>query len=314
MKKGWTLFTGALLACAISASPALAFSDLDAAEKGPILLLKDRGIVSGQDSEHFAPKGPISYAETVSMLVKGFGLNMDGIRFIKQPLASDYYTNVPNDAWYAESFIVARMNGLDISKDVDPNASITREQYVNLLVTALETKGKFPSILMLILFADDDQIDPLLQGAMQRLYLYHIAELGADRMAYPKREMTRGEAAVLLSNAIQFVEKRQEQAPEAQPGNIMVNVQPVNADVNKVTLSAGQAANAVVDIAITGIRFQQDGTAVVTYTLTGKPQSNQTEAQDTAKEQAATYIPSLYNPVVELDQSPGHTSGSQPIH
>ncbi|MDF2959461.1 MAG: S-layer protein [Paenibacillus sp.] len=300
MKKLVAILSSAALVCTLSAGSVFAFSDLDASEKEPILQLKERGIVSGVDNEHFAPRGKISFAQSVSLIVKGLNLNIDHIRFVKQPQASDYFTKVPNDAWYAESFIIAKLNGLEIPQNVDPNAIITREQYVNFLITAMETKGEFPLIKMFIQFADNDQIDPSLQGTMQRMYLYKIAELNEDRMVYPKREMTRGEAAVLLRGAIKFVEARTEQPPQKE--EVKVIVEQVNADVNKVTLSRGDMPNPGYGIAVTGIRFQADGTAVVTYTLSD-PKPGGMYPQVITEAKAETYISSKYKPIAE--EAPG---------
>ncbi|WP_246078969.1 protease complex subunit PrcB family protein [Paenibacillus piri] len=296
MKKLVALATTAALVCSLSAGSVFAFSDLDASEKQPILQLKERGIVSGVDSEHFAPRGQISFAQSISLIVKGLNLNIDNMKFVKKPVASDYFTKVPNNAWYAEALIIAKLNGLDIPQDVDPNAIITREKYVDLLIHAVETKGQFPVVKMFILFADEDQIDPSLQGTMQRMYLYKIAKLDEDRMVHPKREMTRGEAAVLLSNAIQFVESHTQQPP--QQGEVKVIVEQVNADVNKVTLSRGEMPNPGYGIAITGIRFQADGTAAVTYTLSD-PKPGVMYPQVVTEAKADTYVSSKYKPIAE---------------
>jgi hypothetical protein len=316
MKRLAAMVTTAALVFSLSASSVFAFTDLDDSEKAPILQLKDRGVVSGVDTEHFAPKGKINMAQSVSLIVKGLGLNIDNIRFVKEPQASDYFTNVPNDAWYAKDFIIAHLNGLELAKDIDPNAIITREQYANLLVTAMETKGQFPLIKMLILFEDDAEINPLYQGTLQRLYLYKIAKLGEDRKAEPKREVTRGEAAVLLYNAIQFVEshKGNQPAPE-QPGQneVTVKVEQVNADVNKVTLSR-TVPHPGYGLAITGIRFQTDGTAVITYAVT-PPKPDMMYPQVVTEVKAETYVSAQYKPVAEpaAVTLPGTVSPEQPV-
>lgn len=297
MKKFVTILTSAALVFTLSASSVFAFSDLDSTEKEPILQLKERGIVNGIDSGHFAPRGKINMAQSISLIVKGFNLNIDNIRFIKEPKASDYFTNVPDDAWYADAFIIAKMNGLDIPNNIDPNAVITREQYVNLLITAMETQGQFPLIKMFISFTDNDQINPSYQGAMQRLYLYKIAKLGEDGKVNPKQEMSRGEAAVLLYNAIQYVEKYKAGSPQQpQQDEVKVTVEQVNADVSKVTLSRGEMPNPGYGIAITGIDFQADGTALIKYTLSD-PSPDGMYPQVVTEAKADTYISAKYKPV-----------------
>lgn len=52
----------------------------------------------------------ITAATAVSMIVKGLGLNIDHIRFIKEPKASDFYTKVKDNASYANDFIIASLS------------------------------------------------------------------------------------------------------------------------------------------------------------------------------------------------------------
>jgi len=305
MKKIAAWLTTTAVVCTMSAGTALAFTDLDANEQAPIMALKEQGIVSGIDSQHFVPRGSISYAQSISMIVKGLGLTIDPIRFIKKPEASDYFTTVPNDAWYAEAFIIAKINGLPIPQNVNPNAAVTREQYADLLIHAIDTKGMFPVIQMFIQFADEDQVDKQYMSSLQRIYLHNIAKLDESRMAYPKREMSRGEAAVWLSNAMQFVNTHGngETQPPAEQQDVQVTVEKVNDEVNKVTLTR-QMPSPGYGFAVTGIRFQEDGTAVISYTVT-EPKPGSFYPQVITPAKAVTYVASGYKPVVQQESGAG---------
>ncbi|MEI7028360.1 protease complex subunit PrcB family protein [Paenibacillus sp. y28] len=119
-------------------STSLAFDDIAGTpQEESILSLKEAGIVNGVDANHFDPKGPVSYGEAVPMIVKGLDLNIDNIRFIKAPQASDFFANVANDAWNAEAFIIASLNGLPIPSDVQPQQTISAQDYAMLLTAAL---------------------------------------------------------------------------------------------------------------------------------------------------------------------------------
>jgi hypothetical protein len=299
MKKIATFVTTTALLCALSAGSAFAFTDLDAAEQGPIMALKEKGIVSGVDSEHFVPRGKVSYAQSVSMLVKGLQLTIDPIKFVKKPEATDYFTNVPNDAWYADALVIAKINGLNIPKDVDPNATITREQYADLLIHAMDTKGTFPVIQMFIVLADEEQVDKQYMTSLQRIYLHGFAKLDEKRMAYPKREMSRGEAAVWLNNAIKYVQDHGSVKPQppVEQEQVKVTVEQVYADVNKVTLSR-QMPNPGYGFAITGIQFQTDGTAVIAYSVS-EPDPGKSYIQVITEAKAETYVSSKYKPVAQ---------------
>jgi hypothetical protein len=296
MKKVMTMLTAAALLCSVSASSVFAFNDIDVPEqKAPILALKARGIVSGVDAEHFAPKGRISYAQSIQLLVKGLSLNIDNMRFIKQPLASDYFTSIPNDAWYADAFIIAHLNGLAIPRDVDPNGTITREQFAHLLIQAIDTKGSFPVIKMLITLKDEDQVTPEYNYSLQRLFLHKLAK-PEDGMAYPKRELTRGEAAVWVHNAIKLVESLTEKPAPVE--EVKMRVEKVSDEVNKVILSRGEKPSSGYTIAITGIRFEEDGKAYVQYKL-GDPKPEHSYLTVITEPTAVTFVSTKYEAVAE---------------
>lgn len=296
IKKMITILSATALLGSLTAGSAFAFDDLDQDYKTPIMTLKERGIVSGMDGKHFVPRGKVSYAQAVHMLVKGLDINLSAMTFVKAPQATDYYRNIPNDAWYAESFVNAYLNGLPIPKDVDPNGTITREQFADLVIHAIDTKGTYPVIKMLIIFEDEKEIDPKLANSLQRIVLHQIAKVGEDRKFYPKREMTRGEAAVWVHNAIRLVESHAE--PPAQQEQVKVSVEKVNDDVNKVVLSRGQKPTAGYGITIDSIRFEQDGRAVITYSLTD-PKPDSMNATVITEPKAETYVSSKYKPAAE---------------
>jgi len=296
-KKLITFTTAAALVCSVSASSVFAFTDLDSSEKEAVATLKDRGVVSGIDNNHFAPRNQISYAQSISMIVKGLNLSLAHITFIKQPEATDYFTTIPNDAWYAEAFVIAKANGLDIPRDVDPNAKVTREQFANLLLTAMYTKGEFPTVKMFIALADEDQIDSKYQGDIQRLYLHKIDKLGDDRKAYPKREITRGEAATWLYNAIKVVEAHAEKPKPPQQNDVKVDVVKVTEDVNKIVISR-EMPHPGYGLKITGIQFRADNTAVVQYEVT-QPNPDMMYPQVITEAKAETYVSSKYKPAAE---------------
>ncbi|MEC0227172.1 S-layer homology domain-containing protein [Paenibacillus alba] len=296
MKKIATLTVTTLLASSLTFGTAFAFSDVEAGQAEAVKALQERGVVSGFDNEHFVPKGKISYAQTVQMIVKGLNLNLDTIRFIKQPLASDTYTNIPNDAWYADAFIIAHYNGLEIPKDVNPNATITREQFGDLLVRALEKKGNFPLIKMFIEIKDADQINVDYQGALQRLLLYKITKLDQDGKFNPKAEVTRGEAANWLYQATKVMDAHAQAPVPAE--EISVKIDKVNDDVNKITLSRGDKPNPGYTIEITGIQFKDDGQAVITYTL-HDPKPDMMYAEVITEAKAETYVSSKFKATAE---------------
>jgi hypothetical protein len=301
MKKIISVALTTVLVGSLSFGTAFAsFTDVDDSQKEAINILKDRGIVNGIDKLHFAPKGKITYAQSVQMIVKGLDFNLDLMRFVKQPLASDTYTNISNDSWYANAFVIAKYSGLEIPQDVNPNAVITREQFGDLLVRALEKKGSFPTIKMFIQFNDEAKITPELQGSLQRMVLYKIAELDKNGNFDPKGEVTRGQAATWVYNTVRFLETHEaEPAPTPAPTEeITVKVDRISDDVNKITLSRGEKPNAGYGIAINSIRFEQDNKAVITYSLV-QPDPDKMYADVITEAKVETYVSAKYTAVAE---------------
>lgn len=314
MKKVVAVLSTALLISSASVSTAFAFSDVDKSQSEVMSTLQKKGIVNGTDPGHFNPSGTVNFAQGVQLIVNTFGYNLDLMRFMKLPAASDFYTNIPNNAWYADAFVRAHFNGVDIPKDVNPNAVMTREQFAHMLDAALEKKADLPMLKLYLAVKDGDQISTELQGSVERLVYYKIVALDKDGKFNPKSALTRGEASTWIYNAINVID--QGQAP-VQSEKIELSVEKVNDDVNKVTLSRGEKPNVGYTIAIDSIRFGQDGRAVIHYTLQD-PKPDQMYADMITVPTAVTYISSKYEAVLEpaATDSPAlqHSHPMIPVH
>ncbi|HVI40312.1 MAG TPA: S-layer homology domain-containing protein, partial [Anaerovoracaceae bacterium] len=133
-------------------------------------------------------------------------LNIDNIRFIKEPKASDYFKKANDDAWYADALIIVSFSGLDLPADLDPNAKWTKEEFTHYLVMIMEEQGSLPMInLVPADVADGDQLDAVYSGSIQRALLYKLVQLDADGCFRPQDNMTRGDAAVQVFNALEYL-------------------------------------------------------------------------------------------------------------
>lgn len=186
---------------------AAAFKDIDnVQDKDKIVALHESGLIKGISAELFAPNKSVTQAESVQFFVNSLGLNLDLVRFVKEPKASDYYKNAKDSAWYAEAFIIAAVNGLDLPADLNPNDRLTREAFTHQLVHAIEITGKLPMINPLVKnFKDQDQVKVEYSGSIQRALNYGVVELDREGNFHPKKEITRAEAAIEISNALQYL-------------------------------------------------------------------------------------------------------------
>lgn len=282
--------------CFTVAGSAFAFNDIqDDQEKNAIESLYKQGIISGTGKGKYEPKGALTVGNAVALIVKGMDLNIDHIRFIKEPKASDYYTKVKDNAWYANAFIVAYHNGLDVPREIDPNANATREQFAHWLYNAIEAKGEYAWIEIYMNIEDEDQVDPAYMTSIQRLLIGKIAVLDKKGKFHPKQPITRSEAAGMLHRAIEFVKNTPPVKPADPQDGILTDVklttETVNAEIVKVTVSA-QAPHPGYGLEIANIAFQDDK-AVVSYRLV-MPDPAALYPQVITEVSAVTYIPANF--------------------
>lgn len=184
-----------------------AFKDLDnVSAKNKIIPLQNKGLVSGTADGVFSPDSTITAAQSIQLFVRAFNLNLDTIRFVKEPKATDYFKKAKDNSWYAQALIIGAVNGLDFSADIDPDLNLTREEYTYHLVKAIEKYGQLPMInLVPVEIADQDQMTVEYSGAIQRALKYGIVKLDTDGKFNPKGELSRAEAAEQLYNALEYL-------------------------------------------------------------------------------------------------------------
>ncbi|MDQ8733536.1 S-layer homology domain-containing protein [Paenibacillus sp. LHD-38] len=285
-----------------------AFKDVknDANEK-QIEELQKLGILSGDKHDKFNPKGTLTYAQGVSMIVKGLELNIDHIRFIKAPEASDYFTNLKDDAWYSDAFIIANLNGLEIPKTVKANDIMTREQFAHHLFKAILTKGDYAFIEIFMLLEDEADVNKDYMDSIQKLIISKIVTLDKSNKFYPKKAITRSEAAGWLYGAIQFVKETTPipELPEQPVLDPKLSVTAVNAEINKVTVTA-QVPHPGYGIRIASIGFEGD--KAVIYLETVLPDPDKMYPQVITDVSVSTYVDAKLKPV--LPESAGSSQSS----
>ncbi|AZN40576.1 S-layer homology domain-containing protein [Paenibacillus albus] len=291
-----------------------AFSDTkNDPNEAKITELQKRGILNGNGSnkDQFGPNGKVTYAAGITMLVKGLGLNIDNIRFFKKPEVSDSFSMMKNDAWYADTFIIAAYNELDLARDTNPAAAMTREQFAHHLYKALIRAGNFAFNDLGVVLKDEADVNPSYMGSIQTLITTHIIDMDASQKFNPKAAITRSEAAGWLFNTIKYVEE-QPQMPVEQPEpsplfDLKLTTTAVNNDVNAVTISA-QAPNPGYGIRIASISFEGD--QAIIYVEPTYPDKDKMYPQVITEVKAVTYVSSAFKPVLgESGASIGGSTG-----
>lgn len=174
-----------------------------------IISLKDQGLIKGVTDSQFLPQNLMTAGQGIQFISGGLQLSLAAIDFNIAPVASDIFKKVKDNAWYAEAFVNAHYNGVDIPKDIDPSKTMTKELFTSLLVQGVETAGNLPMIkINPVAITDDSQLTPSYQGSVQRSLIYKINTLDADGKFNPKSELSRAEAAVMLFNALEYLKSR----------------------------------------------------------------------------------------------------------
>jgi hypothetical protein len=267
------------------------------------LLLSSSAFAHGKDHEknnhkpHYQGNSGITNAAAVSMIVKGLDLNINHIRFVKQPLASDYFTKVKDNASYAQDFVIAQFSGLDLPKDINPSAKVSREQFAHWLFGAFSHKGDFSWIAMYVEIADAKQISSAYMNSIQKLLLSKIATLDSKQKFNPKNPVTRSSAETMINRAAKFIK---ENSPVYVPENPVLNnakltTEKVTDNISKVTVTV-TAPHPGYGIEITGIQFSK-GQAVIQYRAV-LPNPDMMYPQVLKDISVTTYISSEFTPVL----------------
>lgn len=210
LKRKWGAI---ILALYLIVSPVLTiqaedvFTDINNnSNKDQIIQLYQKGLVKGVGNHLFRPDSLLSNAEALQLFVNVFQLNLDRFRFIKAPLATDYFANANNDAWYSDAFIKASVNGIEADVNLIPKDMMTRESFYQLLINQMENQYGLPMIkLVPVDISDEDDMDILVQGIIQRGISYGVIKLNEDGSFDPKGSITRGEAANAIVKVLDYM-------------------------------------------------------------------------------------------------------------
>ncbi|WP_028987495.1 S-layer homology domain-containing protein [Thermicanus aegyptius] len=250
---------------------AFAFEDVSNPDDAKILSqLQSKGIISGTGTKNFAPNRPLTYAEAAALYVKAFSLTLPDYRWIKEPKASDMYSKVAAQAWYAKPFMILFYHQIPFPRDVNPQDQITREEFAYYLHQVI-VKTKNPAVIeMWVDYADVDQVKKEYQGAINDLIHLKVVALNDQNKFRPKEPITRMEAALMIYQAmgIPGEENGGEPMPpvDQKPEPVQVIREKVTDEVYRVTLSWGEKPNPGYRITIDNIQFM-DHTAVIYYSL-----------------------------------------------
>src|SRR5699024_9706545 len=121
--------------------------------------------------------------------------------------------------WYHEHLTTALHHNLELPTDMQPTEPMTKEQFTHLSFQAMLTTGDYAFIEPYILIADEANITSEYMNSIQKMLITNITSLDDKQNFYPQKPITRAEAAVMLHDTLEFVQKQNEQPTRPPVGN-----------------------------------------------------------------------------------------------
>ncbi len=174
----------------------------------------DQGVMQGMGIDQqglriFIPDGTVTRAQAAAVLTQTFKLDYGSQRFIKQPLASDYYQDVDNQAWYASAAVMCAIN--KILNDGDqffPEQSITRMEMARAIKGSFDAKGmSIPMIMVMPIYDDIDQLSP--EDVQVIAFVTNTGIMkGDDGCFRPEETLTRAELAQIFRQCLSVIQSQ----------------------------------------------------------------------------------------------------------
>lgn len=176
----------------------------------------------------FAPDNLVSNAQLAVVLQRTFQLDYGNIRFIKQPLASDYFKDVEDQAWYSDALVMCAINHVFDSKtQFNPMGSISRIELAQAIYRSFNAKDiNIPMILMMPVFNDTQELNQEDSNAMVFVNNTGIMT-GNNGYFRPSDPVRRAELARVLNRCTQLMslridENNNAQELKLQPGQTII--------------------------------------------------------------------------------------------
>ena len=155
--------------------------------------MEELGLLQGDADGDLRPGDPITRAEFVTIVNRAFGYRSAG---------GHPFRDVPGTAWYAEDVDIGYTEGYITGTSptaFSPNLSITREEAAFILAKNLMME---PAVGENTSFADGRSISTWSRGMVSAAAENNLISGYPDGTFRPQKSITRGEAAVILLNAV----------------------------------------------------------------------------------------------------------------
>jgi len=167
----------------------------------PVMMLTEKGIVSGDGSGYFKPSDKVTREQFVKMILLATGTELSENK--------NTFTDVVSGAWYEQYIVTAKESGIvnGISdNEFGVGANVSRQDMATIIARLLEKKG-YTFDKETDKFADDGVISDYAYNAVYVLKALGLVN-GSDGMYNPKNSLTRAEAAKVMASLIEFLAEK----------------------------------------------------------------------------------------------------------
>ena len=170
----------------------------------------ERGMVKGTNDITFSPHEPMTRGQVVTILAR-----MEQADTASAPVCA--FTDVDQNRYYAPAVNWAYANKIVLGVTetrFDPNAPVTRQQLVTILVRYLtEVRGLTLESAELT-FTDQDQIGNFARESVQKAVAIGLVQGYKDGSFQPKNQLRRSEGVTMLIRVAHYLEELAQQPQE----------------------------------------------------------------------------------------------------
>jgi len=183
------------------------FKDIDKHwAKDSIKFLAERAIIKGQSEESFNPNGNITRAEFTALIIRLLDLK-------EKEESEIHFKDVNKDDWFYSITKIANqygiINGVD-SEHFAPNAPVTREQMVSIIIRALNNIELNNSQILDIdidKFDDKENISNWALKSVEKALKMGIINGRQANLFEPRGMASRAEAATIIKRIFDLINK-----------------------------------------------------------------------------------------------------------
>lgn len=233
MKKGLTFLLIILLLLVFQGSAAAENRTCDFTDtKGhwgeqEIKMACQNGLLAGtgqneQGESMFSPDTQVTRAQLGVWLAKTFALDYGQLRFIKAPVAGDYFWDVENDAWYADAVMLCAINDIfTAGRELHPDECVTRIEVARSITRAFKAKEiNVPMIMLMPHFADMEGLPQEDFNAI--VFVNNTGIMTGDKdMFRPHDYLTRAELARIANRCYELVKMN---SPMGEPTDFSLQI------------------------------------------------------------------------------------------